>query len=160
MLDADLAALYGISTKRLNEQVRRNAQRFPADFMFRLTPEEHANLKSQIATSSSRMHGGRRHLPRVFTEHGAIMAANVVHSSGAVQMSVIVVRAFVRLRQMLQTHTDLAKSLDALETKYDEQFGVVFEAIRELMAPRPVSRKLYRIPATQDVSRVVRGPRG
>ncbi len=141
MLDADLAALYGVSTKRLNEQVRRNTRRFPRDFMFRLTPEEYTNLRSQIATSSSRSHGGRRHLPRVFTEHGAIMAANVINSPRAVQMSVIVVRAFIRLRQMLHSHADLAKRLDALETKYDEQFGVVFEAIRELMVPRPLSRK-------------------
>ena len=109
--------------------------------MFRLTQEEYGNLRSQIATSSSRAHGGRRYLPRVFTEHGAIMAANVVKSRNAVQMSIVVVRAFVRLRQMLQTNADLARKLDVLEAKYDEQFTVVFEAIRELMAPPPPLRK-------------------
>jgi hypothetical protein len=109
--------------------------------MFRLTREEYVNLRSQIATSSSRIHGGRRHLPRVFTEHGAIMAANVLNSRSAVGMSVVVVRAFVRLRQMFQSQADLAKRLDSLEARYDGQFGVVFEAIRELMTPRPTSRK-------------------
>ncbi len=141
MLDADLAAVYGTTTKRLNEQVRRNARRFPPDFMFRLTHREFVNLRSQIATSSLRAHGGRRHLPLVFTEHGAIMAANVVNSPSAVQMSIVVVRAFVRLRQMLQSHADLARKLDALETKYDEQFTVVFQAIRALRTPPRVSRK-------------------
>ena len=110
ILDVDLAALYGTTTSRFNEQVRRNARRFPPDFMFRLTREEYGNLRSQIAISSSRAHGGRRFLPLVFTEHGAIMAANVVKSRSAVQMSIVVVRAFVRLRQLIQSHADLAGS--------------------------------------------------
>ena len=117
MLDADLARLYGVTTKRFNEQVKRNVRRFPADFMFQLTQEEYADLKSQIATSSATGHGGRRHLPYVFTEHGAIMAANVLNSPRAVQMSIIVVRAFIRLRQMLLSNAELAKKLDALEAK-------------------------------------------
>ncbi len=141
MLDADLADLYGVTTKRFNEQVKRNVRRFPGDFMFQLTQEEDANLRSQIATSSSAAHGGRRYLPFVFTEHGAIMAASVLDSPRAVQVSILVVRAFVRLRQMLQSNAALAKKIDALETKYDGQFEVVFQAIRELMTPPATSRK-------------------
>jgi len=106
ILDSDLAQIYGVSTTRLNEQVKRNADRFPADFAFRLTRTEMANLMSQIAISSSK-HGGRRKLPFVFTEHGAIMAANVLNSKEAVQMSVFVLRAFVKLRETLATHLEL-----------------------------------------------------
>lgn len=141
MRDADLADLYGVTTKRFNEQVKRNAQRFPRDFMFQLTQDEYADLRSQIATSSVASHGGRRHLPFVFTEHGAIMAASVLNSPRAVQMSILVVRAFVGLRQMLQSNAVLAKKIKALEMKYDGQFEVVFQAIRELMAPPPAPRK-------------------
>ena len=112
LLDSDLAALYGVETRRLNEQVRRNRGRFPKDFIFELTPEEFANLKSQFATSSW---GGRRKLPMAFTEHGAIMAATVLNSPRAVEVSVYVVRAFVRLREMATSHQDLAKRLDELE---------------------------------------------
>jgi hypothetical protein len=141
MLDADLADLYGVTTRRFNEQVRRNARRFPGDFMFQLTREEYANLRSQIATSSSAAHGGRRHLPFAFTEHGAIMAAGVLNSLRAVQVSILVVRAFVRLRQMLQSNAALARKIQALEAKYDGQFDVVFQAIRELMTPPATPRK-------------------
>jgi hypothetical protein len=141
VLDVDLAALYGVSTKRFNEQVKRNLQRFPGDFMFQVTREEFARLRSQFATSSSVRHGGRRHLPYVFTEHGAIMAATVLNSRRAVQMSIIVVRAFVRLRQLLQSNVHLARKLDALERKYDGKFEMVFEAIRELMAPSAPAQK-------------------
>jgi hypothetical protein len=141
ILDADLADLYGVTTRRFNEQVKRNVRRFPEDFMFQLTQEEYADLRSQIATSSSAAHGGRRHLPFVFTEHGAIMAASVLNSPRAVQVSILVVRAFVGLRQMLRSNAALAKKLEALEMKYDGQFQVVFHAIRELMAPPPVSKK-------------------
>jgi len=147
ILDADLAALYGVATKRLNEQVRRNRQRFPEDFMLQLTAAElrflerelnAANLKSQIATSKS--HGGRRHLPYAFTEHGAIMAANVLNSERAVEASVEVVRAFVSLRQMVASNAQLARRLDELERQYDQQFQVVFDAIRALMM-QPESKK-------------------
>jgi hypothetical protein len=141
MLDADLAALYRVTTKRFNEKVKRNARRFPPDFMFQLTKKEYADLRSQIATSRAPAHGGRRHLPYAFTEHGAIMAASVLNSPRAVQVSIIVVRAFVRLRQMLQSNVELARKLKALEMKYDGQFEVVFQAIRELMAPPAASRK-------------------
>jgi phage regulator Rha-like protein len=116
IVDSDLAQIYGVSTTRLNEQVKRNAERFPTDFAFRLTRNEMANLMSQIAISSSK-HGGRRKLPFVFTEHGAIMAANVLNSKQAVQMSVFVVRAFVKLRDTLATHKELAEKLNELERK-------------------------------------------
>lgn len=142
MLDSDLSELYGVTTKRLNEQVKRNSDRFPADFAFQLTSEEWANLKalniesnrSQIATGSQK-HRDPRFLPWVFTEHGAIMAATVLSSKQAVAMSVYVVRTFIRLRQMLATHKDLARKLADMEKRYDSQFKVVFDAIRQLMTP-------------------------
>jgi phage regulator Rha-like protein len=132
ILDADLAALYGVTTKRFNEQVKRNRERFPEDFMFQLTKKEAEILRSQFAASSW---GGRRYPPFAFTEHGASMAANVLSSPRAIQASVQVVRAFVRLRQILASHADLARKLAQLEKKYDRQFKVVFEAIRQLMTP-------------------------
>jgi hypothetical protein len=134
MLDSDLAELYDVPTRRLNEQVKRNLNRFPKDFMFQLTWEEYENLRSQFATSSNdSSHGGRRHAPLVFTEHGALMAASVLKSKRAVEVSIYVVRAFVQLRQMLATHEDLKRKIEAMEAKYDEQFQVVFEAIRQLL---------------------------
>lgn len=155
MLDADLAELYGAETKRLNEQVRRNSERFPEDFMFQLTAEEFANLRSQIMTSSLRSQiatsnnpagttagrGGRRHHPYAFTEHGAIMVASVLNSPRAVETSVQVVRAFVRLRQMLSSNAELSRKLATLEKKYDIQFKAVFVAIRELMTPLEPRKK-------------------
>ena len=140
ILDSDLAALYGVTTTRLNEQVKRNQDRFPGDFAFRLTKDEFTNLISQSATSNTR-HGGRRKLPLVFTEHGAIMAANVLNSKSAVMASVQVVRAFVRLRQMLASSAELASKLSEIERKYDAQFKVVFDAIRQLMTPPELQRK-------------------
>ncbi|GMV82337.1 MAG: hypothetical protein AMXMBFR7_35210 [Planctomycetota bacterium] len=131
MLDSDLAELYGVSTGAFNRAVKRNIKRFPADFMFVLTQEEFDNLKCQFGTSSS--WGGRRKIPQVFTEHGAIMAASVLNSQRAIDVSVFVVRAFVRLRELLATHKDLARKLADMEQKYDKQFAVVFQAIRELM---------------------------
>lgn len=132
ILDADLAELYGVSTTRLNEQVRRNSDRFPDEFAFRLTQQEFAALMSQNARSNQRR-GGRRKLPLDFSEYGAVMAANVFSSKVAVAASIQVVRAFVLLRQLLASHKDLARRLDELEQKYDSQFQVVFRAIRELM---------------------------
>lgn len=143
LLDSDLAQLYGVTTTRLNEQVKRNLDRFPSDFMFRLTQEEWEALSSQIATSKGGR-GGRRKLPYAFTEHGAVMAANVLNSPVAVRASIAVVRAFVRLRQMLASHEDLARQLATLEKKFekhDAQFKVVFDAIRQLMDPPPVKRR-------------------
>lgn len=132
MLDSDLAELYGVTTKRLNQQVKRNSDRFPNDFMFQLSAEEFAHLRSQFATASW---GGRRTPPYAFTEHGAVMLASVLNSPRAVQASIEVVRAFIRLRQLLTSHEDLARKLAALEKKYDAQFKVVFDAIRQLMTP-------------------------
>src|SRR4030043_778583 len=116
ILDADLAALYGVATKRLNEQVRRNIYKFPEDFMFQMTKEEFEILKSQIATSSSDW-GGKRKLPLVFTEHGALQAANVLNSAQANKMSVFIVRAFVRLREMALTNEKLGRKVDQLEKR-------------------------------------------
>lgn len=146
MLDADLAGLYGVTTRRLNEQVRRNADRFPDDFAFRLTNQELAILMSQNATSSETPsgHGGRRKLPLVFTEHGAIMAASVLNSPRAVEVSVYVVRAFVQLRELAVTHKDLARKLDELErrvTGHDEAIAGLINAIRELMVPPEPKKK-------------------
>ncbi len=137
MLDEDLAALYGVPAKRLNEQVRRNRARFPDDFMFQLTDAEYANLKSQSATSSS--WGGRRKLPFAFTEQGVAMLSSVLHSPRAVLVNIEIMRAFVKLRQMLHANADLARKLVALEAKYDVQFRAVFDAIRKLMRP-PMKR--------------------
>jgi len=151
LLDADLATLYGVQTRRLNEQVRRNLARFPADFMFQLTDAEFELLMSQFATSNPGR-GGRRKRPLVFTEHGALMAATVLNSARAVEVSLYVVRAFVRLRETLATHKDLASKLHVLEKKTEAlalrhdgfaastrlQLRQVFEAIREFMrAPEP-----------------------
>ena len=139
MLDSDLAELYGVETKRLNEQVRRNLSRFPPDFMFQLTSQEWESLRSQFATLKRGEH--RKYLPYAFTEHGALMLANVLNSERAAQTSVQVVRAFVRLRQMLASNAELARKLAALENKYDAQFKVVFDAIRQLMSPPEPKRR-------------------
>ncbi len=135
MLDSHLAELYGVPVKRLNEQVRRNLKRFPADFMFQLNNQEVRNLRSQFATSSW---GGSRYFPYVFTEQGVAMLSSVLNSERAIQVNIEIMRAFVRLRGLLASHKDLSIKLEALEKKYDGQFKVVFEAIRELMKPPPV----------------------
>jgi len=138
MLDEDMAGLYGVKVKRLNEQVRRNTERFPPEFMFRLTSGEFARLRSQTATSKGR--GGRRHPPRAFTEHGAVMLATVLNSPAAVAMSIQVVKAFVLMRRMIGTADHLARRLDALERKmvaHDRKFAAVFEAVRGLMKQPP-----------------------
>lgn len=143
MLDSDLAALYGVTTKRLNEQVRRNRVRFPADFAFQLTAEEVANLRSHFATSSSQW-GGRRYLPLVFTEHGAVMLANVLNSPGAIQMSVFVVRAFLQLREWVAGQTDLAARLTALERRvgvHDSELIDIIQTIRRMLEPPVEPRK-------------------
>jgi len=148
ILDADLAKLYGVSSKRLNEQVKRNLSRFPEDFRFVLSLQELAHLKSQFATSSAQ-HGGRRKAVSVFTEHGAIMAANVLNSPAAIAMSVHVVRAFVKIRRIEARHKDLAQELKDLKlqlkanfSEYDKHFRTVFAAIDQLIAP--LERKKQR----------------
>jgi len=140
ILDRDLAELYGVPVKRLNEQVKRNRERFPDDFMFQLTKVEEADVQSHASTKPGR--GGRRYAPYAFTEHGAIMAATVLNSERAVEMSVFVVRAFVRLREMLSTNQQLAGKIDELEQRldtHDASIQELIEAIRELMAPDPAT---------------------
>jgi len=141
ILDKDLAKLYGVETKRLNEQVKRNIERFPEDFMFRLSAEEakRLNMRSQNATAYQR---NIRHQPYAFTEHGAVMSANVLKSKEAIQMSVAVVRAFVKMRRMALSVEGIARKLNAMEKKYDKQFGTVFNAIRQLMAAPPPGKKI------------------
>ena len=139
ILDAALAEIYGVSVKRLNQQVNRNCERFPSDFMFRLTPREFAALRLQIATSN-KTRGGRRWLPYAFTEHGAIMAATVLNSKQAVGMSVFVVRAFVRLREMISANKELADKIKELEDhleSHDDSIREIIKVINRLMAPRP-----------------------
>jgi hypothetical protein len=135
MLDADLAALYGVATRVLNQAVRRNLDRFPPDFMFRLTADEVGRLRSQFVILKGSRGRHRKFPPYAFTEHGVAMLATVLRSNKAVQVSVEVVRAFIRLRRTLESHDELAEKLDALEDKYDAQFAEVFRAIRELMTP-------------------------
>lgn len=142
LLDQDLASLYGVATRRLNEQVRRNSERFPADFMFELTAAEFAALKSQSATSK-RGRGGRRTRPLAFTEQGVAMLSSVLRSRRAVQVNIAIMRAFVRLRELLASHRDLAQKLAELESRYDTQFKVVFDAIRALVETR--AREIKRI---------------
>jgi hypothetical protein len=143
ILDADLAGLYGVGTKRLNQAVKRNTSRFPRDFAFQLAGAEYANLKSQFVTSNSG-HGGRRKLPWVFTEHGAVMAATILNSPKAIEMSVFVVRAFVRLRELAATHTVLATKLGELEkkvTEHDSALRQVIATLRALLQPDPKPRR-------------------
>ena len=140
MLDRDLAALYGVETKMLNRAVKRNLKRFPADFMFQLTAEETDALRYQIGTSN-KGRGGRRYLPYVFTEQGVAMLSSALNSERAVLVNIEIMRAFVKLRQMLASNAELSRRLDELESKYDRQFKVVFDAIRQLMAPSVRERK-------------------
>ncbi|MBM4136171.1 MAG: ORF6N domain-containing protein [Nitrospira sp.] len=133
MLDVDLANLYGVTTKRLNEQVKRNRNRFPEDFMFQLTEKEKAEVVANC--DHLKMLKFSPHLPYAFTEHGAIMLATVLNSSVAVQASIQVVRAFIKLRELIATHKEFARKLDEMEKKYDAQFKIVFDVIRQLMSP-------------------------
>ena len=138
MLDADLAMLYGVLPKRLNQQVKRNRARFPADFMFQLSVEEAKALLASRSQNATLKRGRNvKYAPFAFTEHGAVMLASVLNSPAAIEASLHVVRAFVRLRELLAGHKELAEKLDALEKKYDHQFKAVFEAIRQLMNPVP-----------------------
>ena len=139
ILDADLAALFGVENRALIQAVKRNSKRFPKDFVFQLTKDEFDALRSQIVISKGR--GGRRSFPYAFTEHGVIMAANVLNSDRAIAASVEVVRAFARLRQMVVSNAELSRRLDHLERRYDKQFKVLFDAIRQLMTPPEPPRK-------------------
>lgn len=137
MLDADLASIYGVSTKRLNQAVHRNPRRFPPDFMFRLDPRESSRLRSQIVTSK-KGRGGPRYLPLVFTEHGAVMLSSILRTSVAVDASIAIARAFVRFREFLATHAMVAKRLARFENRLDRQdakIKTLLDAIEQLMAP-------------------------
>ena len=140
ILDRDLAAFYGVETKALKQAVKRNISRFPDDFMFVLTAEEFKNWRSQFVTSNSdRM--GLRYPPMAFTEQGVAMLSSVLRSKRAIDVNIAIVRTFVKLRQMLETHAKLAEKLEELESKYDDQFRVVFEVLNELMSPPQPKRK-------------------
>ena len=153
MLDADLAMLYGVTTKALNQAVKRNADRFPSDFMFRLTKAEHENMRSQFVTSSQRKsplrsqfvtsnpRGGARYLPYAFTEQGVAMLSSVLRSAHAVEVNIAIMRTFVQLRRLMDSNADLARKIERLEKKYDERFAVVFEAIKQLIAPPAAPKK-------------------
>lgn len=140
LLDRDLAELYGVQTKVLKQAVRRNIKRFPKDFMFELTEEEFKNWRSHFVTSKGDKMG-LRHRPMAFTEQGVAMLSSVLNSERAIEVNIEIMRAFVTLRQMIVSNADLARKLDALERKYDAQFRVVFDAIRQLMAPPDKPRK-------------------
>src|SRR6185295_6513169 len=142
-IDEDLAELYGLPTKRLNEQVRRNQKRFPSDFMFQLTKEEAENLKSQFATSRS-THGGRRSMPNVFTEHGVAMLSRVLNSERAIEVNITIIRAFIRLRQMLESNEELNRKFVAVIRKlsiHDKYFRVVFDELKKLTEQPTPSHK-------------------
>jgi len=138
MLDSDLAELYGVETKRLTEQVKRNPERFPEDFMYQLTNKEFTILKSQFATSSW---GGRRYPPYAFTEQGIAMLSSVLHSERAINVNIAIMRAFVKLRELLLTNKELNSKLQKIEAKYDKQFRVVFEVLQQLMETPAKPRK-------------------
>ncbi|OGR82114.1 MAG: DNA-binding protein [Elusimicrobia bacterium RIFCSPLOWO2_01_FULL_54_10] len=142
MLDSDLAELYDVKTKELNKAVKRNLDRFPSDFMFVLTPSEHESLRCQIGTSNDGR-GGRRYLPHTFTEQGVAMLSSVLKSRRAIQINILIMRAFTKLREMISTHKDLQKKIDEMEKKYDSQFKGVFAALRHLLeAPREKHSKV------------------
>ncbi|OGX30043.1 MAG: DNA-binding protein [Omnitrophica WOR_2 bacterium RIFCSPHIGHO2_01_FULL_49_10] len=138
MLDRDLAKLYEVDTRQLTRQVRRNIERFPADFMFQLTKEELQNLMCQNGTSSW---GGTRKLPRAFTEQGVAMLSGVLHSKRAIHVNIQIMRAFIQLKRMLLTNVDLRHKIEEMEKKYDKQFVIVFQAIKQLLEPLPANEK-------------------
>lgn len=143
MLDIDLAEIYGVKTKRLNEQVKRNINRFPSDFMFQLSDEEKLEVVAKCDHLTRIKYSTSN--PYAFTEHGAIMLASILNTPLAIETSVHIVRAFVKLREILLAHTQLAKELTELEAKYDKQFKVVFEALRALMHSNPTQAERVKI---------------
>ena len=149
ILDTDLALLYGVTVKRLNEQMRRNKERFPKDFAFQLSEKEWTALRTQFATSNEGR-GGRRYRPYVFTEHGALMAANILNSPQAVKVSVEVMRAFVRLRRMALSVEELSRKVADVERKYDGQFKVVFDTLRVLLTPPETPKRKIGFHADKD----------
>ena len=150
LLDKDLAVLYGVSTSLLNKAVTRNIGRFPEDFMFRLTKEEFTNLNFHFGTSSW---GGMRELPRAFTEQGVAMLSSVLKSKRAAWVNIEIMRAFVKLRQMAASHKDILRKIEEMEKKYDNQFRIVFDAIRQLMEPPATPRKRIGFEVKEDFAR-------
>lgn len=150
MLDEDLAKLYGVSTKVFNQAIKRHLNRFPDDFMFQLTDEESESLRSQIVTLKTGRGQHRKYLPYAFTEQGVAMLSSVLRSQRAIDVNIAIMRTFVKLRELLMTHKDLARKLEAMEKKYDSQFKIVFDAIRQLMEPPPSPVKKGRIGFVQD----------
>lgn len=151
MIDSHLAELYGVSTKYLNQQVRRNSDRFPADFMFQLNQKENDSLRLQIATLKTGQGRHRKYLPLAFTEQGISMLSSVLNSPRAIKVNIQIMRTFVRLRQMMASNAELARKIDELEKKYDGHFKVVFEAIRQLVqTPEPPKRKIGFTSDTQN----------
>lgn len=138
ILDRDLAELYEVDTRQLTRQVRRNIDRFPEDFMFQLTKEEFENLMCQIGTSSW---GGTRKMPYAFTEQGVAMLSGVLHSKRAIQVNIQIMRAFIQLKRMLLTNANLKRKIEEIENKYDKQFAIVFQAIKQLLEPPPAKPK-------------------
>ena len=141
MSDFDLAILYGVPTKRLNEQVRRNIKRFPFDFMFQLTEEEYKSLRSQIATLKKGRGKHSKYMSYAFTEQGVAMLSSVLNSERAIRVNIQIMRTFTKLRQILATHKDLQRKIEEMEKKYDQQFRVVFDAISALITPPEPKRK-------------------
>jgi len=141
MLDSDLAILYGVETRVLNQAVRRNIRRFPNDFMFELSAVENELLRSQIVILKKGRGQHSKYLPYAFTEQGVAMLSSVLNSDRAIEVNILIMRAFVKLREMISTHKDLAKKLEDLEQKYDSQFKMVFDAIRQLMTPSEPKKK-------------------
>jgi phage regulator Rha-like protein len=141
MLDSDLAELYGVEIRVLNQAVKRNIKRFPSDFMFQLNEEESESLRSQFVTLKKGRGQHRKYLPYAFTEQGVAMLSSVLKSEKAIEVNILIMRAFVKLREMIASNKDLAKRLDELEQKYDAQFKIVFDAIRQLMVPPEPRRK-------------------
>ncbi len=141
MLDFDLAALYQVTTKALNQAVRRNRERFPLDFMFQLTTDEVLSVRSRSQSVTLKRGQNIKYRPHAFTEHGILMLSSILKSERAIQVNIEIMRAFVKLRQMLAANVELSRRLDELEGKYDRRFKVVFDAIRQLMSPPPPGRK-------------------
>lgn len=140
MFDRDLAVLYGVETKALNRAVKRNVERFPEDFMFQLSKEELADLRFHFGTSNR---GGQRYLPYAFTENGVAMLSSVLNSERAIHVNIQIMRTFTKLREMLAIHKDLQKKIEEMEKKYDHQFKIVFDAIRQLLeVPEPKKKKI------------------
>ena len=157
MLDSDLSALYGVTTKRLNEQVRRNLKRFPADFIYQLSQEEFESLRSHFATLKSGRGKHRKYMPYVFTEQGIAMLSSVLNSDRAIDVNIQIMRTFVKLREMMSSHKDLSRKLAELEKKYDGQFQIVFEAIKQLIeVEEKPKRKIGYVRESRAVYRVTR----